>query len=166
MNRADTVKAALIWDQVAAAAKDKAAGFRAELDADAKAEYAEQGTAPTWRLPDIGSVTLPVSIETPYVADMAALLKWAAERYPAEVEQVTQLRNEFVVGLISRVVVSAGLVIDQTTGEVVPGFGVREGGQARSLSIRPTPQAKVLIREAADGVVARFEAAFNGGESA
>lgn len=162
MNRADTVKAALIWDQVAAAAKDKAANYRAELDADAKAEYAEQGTAPTWRLPDIGSITLPISIETPYVADMAALLKWAAERYPAEVEQVTQLRVEFVAGLVARVIVSGGLVVDQATGEVVPGFAVREGGQAKALSIRPTPAAKALIREAANGVVARFEAAFTG----
>lgn len=166
MNRADIVKGVLIWEQVAAAAKDKAAEFREQLNADAVAEFREQGTAPTWRLPDIGAVTLPVSVEAPYVADMEALQKWAAERYPAEVETVVRLRPEFVAGLTARVIVDDGQVIDQTVGEVVPGFAVRPGGIAKSLSIRPTPEAKAMIRVFADGIVSRLDADFSGEESA
>jgi len=164
MNRAEIVRGVLIWEQVAAAAKERAGEFRERLNADARAEFDEQGTAPTWRLPDIGAVTLPVSVETPYVADMEALQKWAADRYPAEVETVVQLRPEFVAGLTARVIVDDGQVIDQTLGEVVPGFGVRAGGIPKALSIRPTPAAKSMIREVADGVISRFEADFTGGE--
>lgn len=163
MNRADVVKGVLVWEQVAAAAKDKAAVFREQLNADARAEFEEQGTAPTWRLPDIGAVTLPVSVETVYVSDMDALLKWAADRYPAEVQTVVQLRPEFVAGLTARALVDDGQVIDERIGEVIPGFALRAGGVPKSLSIRPTPAAKSLIREVADGVVARFEAEFTGG---
>lgn len=165
MNRADIVKGVLIWEQVAAAAKEKAGEFREQLNADARAELEEQGTAPTWRLPDVGAVTLPVSVETPYVADMKALLNWAAERYPAEVETVVQLRPEFVAGLTERAIIDGGQVIDRTLGEVVPGFAVRPGGIPKALSIRPTPAAKSLIREVADGIVSRFAADFSGGQS-
>jgi hypothetical protein len=94
---------------------------------------------------------------------MGALLEWASERYPAEVEQITQLRPEFVSGLTSRVIVDDGQVIDTTVGDVVPGFSVRPGGEPKSLSIRPTPGVKHVIRQVADGIVAKVEADFSGG---
>lgn len=164
MNRADTVRGVLLWEGVADAAKAKAAAFREQLNADARNEYDEQGTAPTWRLKDIGTVTLPLSTETPYVADLDALTKWAAERYPDQIETITQLRAAFVAALLARVEVDEGQVIDTTTGEIVPGVGVREGGLPKALSIRPAAAAKTVIRVAADEVVGRLEAEFGVGQ--
>lgn len=168
-NRADVVRGVLLWEGVASAAKAKAATFRDQLTADARNEYSEQGTAPTWRLKDVGVVTLPLSNEAPYVADLEALTKWAKERHPDQVETIEQLRAAFVAALLARVEVDEGEVIDTTTGEIVPGIGVREGGLPKALSITPAKAARALIAVHAEDMIAALDGALNeqrGGEPA
>lgn len=165
MNRADVVKGVLIWDQVAAAAKDKAAALREQLNADARAELAEQGMAPTWRLPGVGTATLPVTQQTAYVADMLALLAWVADRYPSEVEQIPQVRPAFQATLAARVVVDGESVVDSATGEVVPGYAVRAGGEPKSVSIRADDSIKSELRGVAALLLDGVEASLTGGQA-
>lgn len=168
-NRADVVKGVLLWEGVEKAAKKKAAALREQLNADARSEYEEQGTAPTWRLPDIGTVILPLTTETPYIADIEAFTKWTKERHPEQVEHIEQLRTTFVAALLARVELDDGQVIDTTTGEIVPGIGVREGGLPKSLSITPGKTARLLIAAHAEDMIAALDGALNeqrGGEPA
>lgn len=164
MNRADLTKTVLLYDQLAAAAKDKAAIARAELDRQAKAELESQGMAPTWRLPDVGTITLPISQETIYVSDADVLAKWAIDQAENAVGVVTKLvlNPEFQRELEKRLVVSGDVVVDSQTGEVVPGYAVRHGGLPMSLSIRPSADAKAVARVHAEGLLERFASSLTG----
>lgn len=82
MNRTERVQEVLRLEGLADAAKRRAAEHRAALDADARAELEREGTAPSWRLPDIGTVALAVSKQAPVVADIEALTAWCLARYP------------------------------------------------------------------------------------
>ncbi len=164
MNRADLTKGVLLYEQLADAAKAKAAAFRRELETAATAEYEQQGMAPSWRLPLIGQVILPVSETAIVVTDEAALTKWVADRYPEQVEQVTRIRPAYAAGLTKRLAVDEGAVFDPQSGEAVPGVEVRQGGQPKALTIRPTADAKSIARQHADAPLERFEADLQGGE--
>lgn len=168
MNRADLAKQVLLYDSLAAAAKDRAAGFRHQLTVQAKAELENEGTAPTWRLPGVGAVTLPVSQETVYLADEKARQAWVETEEPSAIETVTttQVAPAYVVELEKRLIVADGMVIDPASGQQVPGYAVRAGGLPMPLSIRPTADAKSVMREHANGLLAQFEASLTGGESA
>lgn len=159
MNRQQMIERTLLWDQIAAAARAKSTALREQLTADATAELAEQGTAPTWRLPDIGTVTLPVSTETVYVADEAALLAWV-KAFPADpgdvIETIERIKPWYVNDLLRLVRVVDGNVIDED-GTVVPGLAVRPGGQPKSLSFRPTAAAREVLAAGAGALVDEVE---------
>lgn len=158
MNRFEMIRQTLMWEQVAAAARAKAAKFREELDAAARAEYAEQGTAPTWRLPDIGTVSLPVSKETIYVTDEAVLVEWAKRDWPGEVVTVEKIRPAFLRVLLETVAVAAGEVaVDAGSGEIIPGLAVRAGGTPQALSFRPSSAAKEVAAVGAQHLVESLE---------
>lgn len=161
MNRADAVKAIVWLDQVAARAKLEAAAIRAAIEADAKAELAEQGTAPTWRLPDLGTVALSVSHEAVVVADEDAFTKWVAERYPTEVVQVLRVRPAWRAGFLDRAgaypaAVGELVAVDPETGEIVPGLVVRPGGQPVGITIRPSTEAKQVYAAVAERSLKRL----------
>lgn len=164
MNRADLTKQVLLYDQLAAAAKAKAAIARAELDMQAKAELETQGMAPTWRLPQVGTISLPVSQETVYVADEAALVAWVGNLDAnAVVAEVTaKVRPEWHRELEKNLFVSGDVVLWKPTGEVIPGYAVRQGGQPMALRIVPSGEAKAMAREYAEGLLANFEASLTG----
>ena len=162
MNRADLTKTVLLYDQLAAAAKERAAVARAELDRQAKDELETQGMAPTWRLPDVGTITLPLSQETFYLADAEARLKWVCDRHADATDYVLTVATDFLARLERRLVVSGDVVVDTASGEIVPGYAVRRGGVPGSLSIRPSADAKALARVHADGLLERFEATLTG----
>lgn len=157
MNRSDAIQQVLIWEQVAAAARAKATKLRDDLTADARAEYAEQGTAPTWRLPDIGTVSLPVSKETVYVADEQAFLDWAQQFHSGEVETVTRVRASFRALLLAECRGEGDMVVWMREGALVPGLAVREGGQPGSLSFRPNAVAKAVAAAGAERLVESLE---------
>lgn len=168
MNRADLAKQVLLYDSLAAAAKDRAASFRHQLTIQARTELETEGTAPTWRLPGVGAVTLPVSQETVYLADAKALHAWVEGEEPSAIETVTttQVAAAYVAELEKRLIVADGMVIDSASGQQVPGYAVRLGGLPMPLSIRPSADARALMREHANGLLAQFEASLTGGESA
>lgn len=168
MNRADLLKNVLLYAELAKAATAKGNTFRAQLDEQAKTEYAEQGTAPTWRLKDIGTVTLPVTQETVYLADRKALLEWVLGEEPSAIETVStvQVATAYLTELEKRLVVVGEMVVDPASGQQVPGYAVRPGGLPKSLTFRPTADAQALVREHANGLLAAFEATLTGGESA
>jgi len=150
VNRSDVVKGIVWLDQIAARAKAEAAKLREQLDDDARSEYEEQGTAPTWRMPDIATVALSVSKETVYVADEKAFTDWVAKRYPEQVYIETHVRPAWMVGFTSRVVRDEEALVDPASGEIVPGLAVREGGRPLGISIRPTSEVKEVYAAVAE----------------
>ena len=158
MNRADLTRGVLLYEQLAEAAKAKAARYREVLTADARGELEQQGMAPSWKLPLVGQVVRPVSEQAIVVTNLAALTAWVAARYPDQIEHVEQIRPAYAAVLTKRLEADGAIVFDPQTGEVVPGVEVRAGGQPKALTIRPTPQAKALARQHADGLLERFAA--------
>lgn len=152
MNRADVVKGVLLWEQVARKAQERAGQLRAMLAADARAELDEQGTAARWVVPDVATVSLPVSHESVTVSDSAALAGWVARRYPDEV--VPTVRPAFGKVLLARLAHDGETVIDPETGEVVPGLGVRAGGVAGALRIKASTGAEQVAGQMAERVIA------------
>jgi hypothetical protein len=138
MNRAEHVHAIARLEALAAEASSRAAKLREDLATQAATEWTEQGAAPTWRMPDVGTVTLPVSKTAPVVDSAPHLAAWVADRWPTEVEPV--VRPAFMTALKGRLVCEGGVVVDAETAEIVPGMGVRAGGNravCRSAWSRP-----------------------------
>lgn len=147
MNRSDRLQQILRLEALAAAAKTAAADHRAELGAEAAAEFEREGQAPTWR-DELGTITLPVSKQAAYVSDARAFVEWCTLRYPSEVETIAQLRPAFQAALLARLHLEGSSAVDPATGEEVPGLAVRPGGIPKSLSIRPSAEAAVVFAEA------------------
>jgi hypothetical protein len=145
MNRTERLQEVLRLEGLAAAASARARVYRDELSLEARDELAREGSAPTWRVPDLATITLAVSKETPYVADDWLLLQWCTDRYPDQVETVEQVRGTFRSSLLVAGIISGESVVDSLTGEVVPGLAVRPGGVAQSLTIRPSHAAKEVF---------------------
>lgn len=162
MNRFEMARRVLLLEAAAAECKRRAAEVRAGLDEQARKELAEQGTAPTWRVPDVGTLSLPVSQETVYVKDEAALLAFVktVEMDTAEaVETVERIKPWYIGELLKAVRVADGQVIDDL-GTVIPGLAVRPGGQPMALSFRPNHDAKQVAAEAAGKLVDELAAGF------
>lgn len=157
VNRFEKISWLLMLEQVAAAARARAAELRDDLTADAQAEYAEQGTAPTWRLPDIGTVTLPISAERVVVDDEQVLTGWVTAFHPDEVETLTRVRPAFLTALLAECRGDEGGVVWMREGALVPGLAVRPGGQPQSLSFRPSPDAKRVAAAGAERLVESLE---------
>lgn len=157
MTRAETIRQALMWEAAARKASARSKAWREQLAADARAEYAEQGTAPTWRPPGLAKVILPLSHEAPYVSDPDALLKWVEVNHPDEVEPVRRVRPKWQTQLLEQVVCDAetGTVHDGE-GTVIPGLSVREGGLPQALTITPERQARAELAEQAEQVLNRL----------
>lgn len=147
MNRFDATREVLILEAAADQLRERAKEVRLRLDADARAELAEHGSAPTWRLADLGTWSLPVSKEAATVTDGAALTDWCKVRFPMEIVEV--INPAFQRTLLARLMVAGESVVDPITGEVVPGLGVRPGGQAQTLRFKPSSDALAVVDQAA-----------------
>jgi hypothetical protein len=161
VNRQEMITRTLMLESVAANARARAAALRAELAEVARAEMEREGTAPTWRLPDIGTVTLPVSTERVYVADESALLEWVKANVPTEVETITRTRPSYV-SMLLEIARHDGEHAFDDEGTVIPGLGVRPGGVPQALSFRPSKDAQAVARAAAEKLVADVEKALDG----
>jgi hypothetical protein len=147
------------------------ATLRAEVLERAVARWAEDGAAPTYRVPGFGSISLSVPQQKVVVDDQGEFASWVAQRYPTEVaagvriscpadslemllEGLEALRAMPGVSIDSQVAVADSgdtrAAIDTTTGEVVAGVKVIPGAdpdnadapRPRSISVRLDPQAK------------------------
>lgn len=142
MNRADLVREILRWESIAAAATAKAKELRSDLAAQAVAEFTEQGVAPSWSIPGLGTAVLPVSKASIQVTDPDALTKWAKVHHPDRVETVDQVRPGAVEAIVSTLIADEAGVVDPETGELVPGLTIREGGKPGALTLRLERAAK------------------------
>lgn len=150
MNRVDRVREVMRLEGLAQAAYRRAAGHRTELEREARTELEREGTAPSWRLPNIGTVALPLSKEAPVIADIDALAEWVQQRHPSEIEHRRQVRPAFQAALLQHVTCADGVVIDPETGEVIPGLAVRPGGVPKALTIVASRDAKAILAANAD----------------
>lgn len=156
MNRAEMTVNVLKLEAAAKQLQERAKALRMDLDADARAELEEQGTAPTWRLADIGTWSLPVSKDAPTLDDVPAFVEWVKSRWPSEVFEV--VNPVFQRALLARLTPVGEAVMDERTGEVVPGLGVRPGGQPMTLRFRPAGDAQAVADQMADKLVAELTA--------
>jgi hypothetical protein len=147
VNRAEIAKAITACETMAKQLRDA-------LTADAEAEYREQGTIPTWRLPGI-TVLGSTSNPTVAIVDEAAFLAWVAERHPTEVEQivVTRARPAWQSAFLKGVVARGEPACDEQ-GEPVPGLEWRAGGGFGGIALRVDPSMKAQIRDHARQIVA------------
>ena len=164
MNRAEMTVNVLKLEAAARQLTERAKALRNDLDADARAELEEQGTAPTWRLNDIGTWSLPVSKEAPVVEDPPAFVEWVKGRWPSEVVEV--VNPPFQRALLARLSPVGEGVVDERTGELVPGLGVRPGGVPKTLTFRPAGDALAVADQMADKLVADLTAALGIGGDA
>lgn len=149
MNRTQQTQAIIWLDQLAAKAKVESGKLRDQLSADARAELEEQGTAPTWRLPDVATISTAVSHESISVADEKAFTAWVEQRYPTEVETVKVIRPAWRTHLLATGV-TEGEVVCLPDGEVIPGLAVRPGGGFAGVTIRVAPAAKEVFAALAE----------------
>lgn len=147
MNRSDLVSGIAYLDAIAAAARAKSSALRAMLEADARAEYEEQHTAPTWRIPDVATVTAGVSHEAVVVCNERAFTDWVAARYPAEVQP--SVRPSWQTVFLAKAEADGDKAVDPATGEVVPGLTVRSGGEFTGISVRVAATAKTVLADLA-----------------
>lgn len=155
MNRFEQTRHVLLLEAAAAELEARAALVRADLAAAARKEHEEQGSAPTWRFQDVGTWTLPLSQQSVYVSNDAALLAWVKESPASDtaeiVETVERLKPWYVAELLRLVQVADGQVIDDE-GTIVPGLAIRPGGVPGTLAFRADPLAKVLAGQAAANI--------------
>lgn len=149
MNRTETTTAIIWLEQLIAQAKSESGKLRDQLGADAKAELDEHGVAPTWRIPDVATISLAVSKQTVYVSDEVAFAAWVQQRYPEQTE--VKVRPAWTQVFTERhVLVEPEGLTDSATGEIVPGLAVRPGGLPMSLTIRPSADAKAVFAAVAE----------------
>jgi hypothetical protein len=157
MTRAEITRQILTWEAVATRAQAVAAELRTQLADAARKELVEQGTAPTWRMPDLAVVTLPVSKPAVVVADQVALTQWAANHRPDEVELA--IRPASLKALLRQVEADGDVVYLPGDGEIVPGLEPSPGGQPKSLMIRADPAGAAQIGADADDIMTAIAAA-------
>lgn len=150
----DRFKEVLLLEGYATAATAAAKALRDELDTEARTEFERTGAAPTWRMADLGTATLPVSKEAVAVADIGALLAWTKERHPEQIRTVEEVHAAFQGWLMANCIVAEGRAVHPETGEVVPGLTVRPGGVPRTLSFRPEPATRALFVEYGEAMLA------------
>lgn len=155
MNRQETIQA-LVWlKQIEARAKAEAAELQQRLAEDARAEFAKEGAAPTWRFRDLARVSASVSNEAVVVENAAAFLLWVKARYPTEIETVEQIRAAFQTRILADAKVEGERVCD-AEGEVIPGLGVRKGGEFIGVSVTVDPTAKTVFGAVASEALKRM----------
>lgn len=154
MNRQDLIRRVMLQEAMAAELAKRARADRDLLAADARAEFEKHGTAPTWRLPDLATVTLPVSKDTITVRDGAEFTAWVQRVRPEEI--VPTVNPAFQMALMASLRIDGGRVID-ADGTEIPGLAVRVGGQPKSLSLRAAPDAQAVLADAATVLVDRLQ---------
>lgn len=143
MNRLQTVQAVCWLDALAARAKAEAAKLREQLDADAYAEFQEQGTAPSWRIPDVATVSASVSKQSVVVENEPAFREWVKHNYPDAIRVTESVSTKWQEAFLDRHVnVDGEDVMDTATNALVPGVKVRPQGRFLGVSIRASAEAK------------------------
>lgn len=144
MNRTDVARGI-------AACEMLAKRLRAALNEDALAEFEEHGTAATWRSPDL-TISVATTCDAVVVTDEKAFTAWVAANHPTEVVAVPSVRPSFRTALLAGAVKRGAACADD--GEVIPGCEFRQGGEYRSVSVKPSSGLAARLAFAADEIVA------------
>ena len=161
MNRSDRMHRLAFYDALATSAKKKAGELREALDAEARAELKRTGTAQTWRVPELGTLSQPIAHDR-FVVDQPPLFTaWVAEHYPTEVETVTQVRPAFAGVLLSRAALDEGEVVEarEDGNRPLPGVRFVPGGEPKPVSLTVAKAAKEGLRVLADDAISGLYAA-------
>ncbi|GAA2327401.1 hypothetical protein [Dactylosporangium salmoneum] len=151
--RAQLAAEAVWWDAVAAQAKSRAAGARNALDKQAQAEFARDGIAPTWRIPDVGTVPLSLTADRVDVVDEAAYTEWVAATFPEQVETIVTTRVRPAYDEVVRKAAAKRRAACTEDGEVIPGLEFVAGGAPKGISIRASSDAKESAAALADAAL-------------
>jgi hypothetical protein len=134
------------------------ADLRAAITKRATSRWREDGAAPTYRVPNLGTVSLPIPQPKVVVDDMDAFASWCADHYPHQVTCVVTISDiapdylgetidkareiaptdvvrggvvpapAFVKGLLDHATVAEGLALAAGSGDVIDGVKVIAGG--------------------------------------
>lgn len=159
MKRADIIKNLILLDQVAARVKQRIAELRLDLETQARAEYSEQGMAPSWTLPGVATCSLGITETTIAVSDEKAIVAWLERNRPDEVETIARPREAGLKALIDGADTDGEIV--HHGGDVIPGLTVIPGGNPKGITVRPTSGAKQVLGAEADALLASLLAAFD-----
>jgi hypothetical protein len=163
VNRAEATRQVLLLEAARDQLDARAKALREGLNADAVAEYEEQGSAQTWRF-ELGTWSQGISKDAPVVEDPRSWVKWVKDRYPAEVVEV--VNPSFQKAVLSRLIAVGDEVLEPTTGEIVPGLGVRPGGRPLTMRFKPSGDALAVADQHAAKLVDEVTAGLGiGGES-
>lgn len=152
-SRAQLASEAIWWDAVAAQAKARGAYARTELDEQARAEFTRDGVAPTWRIPDVGTVPLALTAARVDVVDPAAYTEWVAATFPEQVETIVTTRVRPAYDQVVRDAAAARGAACTEDGEVIPGLAFVPGGAPKGISIRASSDAKESAAALADAAL-------------
>lgn len=162
MNRAEQIHALAACEALAKA-------LRANLNADAEAEFVEQGCAPAWRTPGF-TVSAALTTDSVLITDTDAFHTYVANRFPTEIETVvvTRVRPAWQ-GAFVNLLLAKGEPLCDDEGTVVPGVEFRAGGNFQSVRVLPkAPMKAQLAAAAADMAAGRLPmaiGAFPAGEA-
>lgn len=156
MNVEDATRRVMLFEAARDQFEALAKTVRADLYAAAVAQYAESRSPVTWRPPDLGTWSQVVSKDAPVVLDRVAFVAWCKDRYPtAVVEAIVPAFEKALMGRLSPV--GEG-VVDPATGEIVPGLGVRHGGESKTIRFLPSGDAQAVADQHAAALVAKVTA--------
>jgi hypothetical protein len=149
VNRADKIRAYALHNAAALALK-------AELEREAREEYEESGTRPTWTLP-AARVSGATHHDHAEVADPVAFFDYLEHRFPTEVvtKTVREVRNQRWLNDLLEAWVALGPVeppaggladeppgVRDEDGVLIPGLKWMAGGGYKSTSITVDPAVK------------------------
>jgi hypothetical protein len=128
--------------------------YRAVLTAQAEAEY-RQGTAPTWRIPGIGTVSTSIAQDAVVVVDEAALLAWVEVHQPDHVETRKQVAAVYLNALLKNARLNEDGALVNAAGDVVPGLKMVPGGQFKGISFLFADDTKAAYAQVAEDALSR-----------
>ncbi len=147
MNRAEIARAAAACDAMAKK-------LREALVADARNEYDEHGTVPTWRLPGM-TVSGRTTTASVAISDEGAFDEWAEKHYPSEIERVFVVRAKgawlaaFLKGVAAR-----GEPLCDKDGAEVSGLSFRPGGEFDGIAVKVDSDVKEMFADYAAEITA------------
>lgn len=156
MNRVETFQAVLWLRALKELVEREEKTLLSGLEEQAREELEKEGTAPTWRFPDLGTATLSTTQEQPIVVDAAKWAAWVEQRYPNEVTHLPVVRSSWQKAFFSRARLAGDTVVDPDTNEVIPGVRVKVGRQPIGLSVKPTSEAREVFAAAVEHGLARL----------
>jgi hypothetical protein len=148
------------WEAIAAQAKHNAAFARSTLREMASTEYAEHGSAPTWRT-SIATASLSVSSPAVTVSDAGAFTNWVSKHHPDQLMSV--VRESWQRDFLARIAERGDPPCD-SDGQIIPGLTYIPGGSPRSIAVRQSATVKAHIASLAESVLGSLTPALGSGD--